>query len=388
MSSSSSVPRDLLTDSVRANLAWLRTMMPAPDGSQGIWERLRLDMDEPRVFRVRPDCSAEAALLFHRAAEHLDEAEFADIGVRMYEFILGMAREDGSFPFYELVVPAGASTDDGASWNLQYPNDHGKLLELLCLLQQRTPHDRFDVTARGIADYLIAGQEEDGSYSLAGVAWPGPCFVAWAVIGLVRYFEYSEDERIRESAIRAIDYLRGQQFPDGRLRTSYEVSGAEAWRPASSETAETLRAFALAQRVLKIDLSQPIAGATAFLDRLTTTDGAIRNCDSASASASLQNDQALTDLVYTAGYALHAWIDTANTTTDGAPSDHAVRLATFLAGIQDPDGSWRGSYDVDRRGWRGRANQRNDIDEGGEFSVYTGWCNATIANGMLRLLER
>ena len=69
----------------------------------------------------------------------------------------------------------------------------------------------------------------------------------------------------------------------------------------------------------------------------------------------------------------------------------AVKLADFLMGIQCTgeshlwDGAWRGAYNVRKGCWSGRANQNNDIDEGGMYSVYTGWCNTTIMQGLLEL---
>jgi hypothetical protein len=69
------------------------------------------------------------------------------------------------------------------------------------------------------------------------------------------------------------------------------------------------------------------------------------------------------------------------------------KLADFLTGIQcsneSPlwDGAWRGSYNLNTRQWEGRADQNNPADEGGEFSVYTGWCAAPIMYGLLMLTE-
>lgn len=390
--------RERFAQSVDANITWLRSMMPAPNGSAGIWERLRLtpdgrDVDEV-VYRVRPDCTAEVALLFLRAEEWSGNADLGRIGRRMYDYLLGMGLEDGTFPFYRMVVPEGRTTTDEGIWDYRYPNDHGKLLELIGFLHDRAPRPAFDGVARGILDHLLAGQSDAGWYTLGGRDGSLPCYQAWATIGVIRMYERTSDEALRRSAARAVDYLRSLQGEDGRITTSYEINRKEAWRPASSETAETLRCFSLAHRILGLDLAEDIAAATSFLDRVTTPDGAIRNCDAACRDAALQNDPSLTDLVYTDGYALHAWLDAADATNDTSYLERAERLAGFLARIQcageDPrwDGAWRGSYDVDNLRWRGRSNQDNPIDEGGELSIYTGWTGATISAGILRLLER
>ncbi len=71
----------------------------------------------------------------------------------------------------------------------------------------------------------------------------------------------------------------------------------------------------------------------------------------------------------------------------------AKKLGRFFIDIQcsaeSPlwDGAWRGSYNVITGKWDGRADQNNPIDEGGMYSVYTGWCNTTIMNGLLYLAE-
>ena len=118
--------------------------------------------------------------------------------------------------------------------------------------------------------------------------------------------------------------------------------------------------------------------------------GAIRNQRPETSGASLQDDSTLTDLVYTDGYALLALQEAYLTTRDGRLLAGATRLADFLARVQcrgeSPrwDGGWRGSLDARSGEPRGRADHRNPIDEGGMYSVYTGWSAATITYGLLR----
>jgi hypothetical protein len=98
-------------------------------------------------------------------------------------------------------------------------------------------------------------------------------------------------------------------------------------------------------------------------------------------------------MVYTNGYGLMAWAEAYRVTGRKAYRDAAVALAGFLASIrcqgENPlwDGAWRGSYDVLRGEWSGRADQQNPLDEGGMYSVYTGWCNMPIATGLLWVSE-
>jgi len=381
-----------IESSVGRTIDWLITMLPAADGSDGIWERIRIDVDQV-VRWVRPDCTAESRELFARAAEVLGRPELGVIANGLGGWLLANQNADGSFPFYTL---EGRDTSDqpfGQGSLTRYPNDHGKTLELLALWSAAGGGDEVSSAADRLAGWIIDEQNDEGWFPMDGREWPGPCMVAWPVAGLTRYAANggAQSAAAADTASRAVSYLTALQQPDGRIRTTYEIHQRENWRPASSETAETLRAFALSQRLLDLDLAPQIAGATAFLTRLTTDDGAIRNCDATCDNASEQNDGSLTDLVYTCGYALHAWLDAWRLTGEAAHLDAATGLGEFLMSIQVDDpgvawhGAWRGSYDVDQKIWRGRANQHNPIDEGGEFSVYTGWCNATIANGLLRL---
>lgn len=373
--------------SVGRAVDWLQTMLPEADGSEGIWERIRIDQDEI-VQWVRPDCTAEARELFASAAGPLGRPELAMTAAGLGDWLLGVQNDEGSFPFYRLHESAPASQQHGANHDTSgtlYPNDNGKVLELLTLWPEgRSAADR-------LAGFLASAQNADGWFPMYGFDRLGPCFVAWPIAGLVRHAAASGDDRSASAARRALDYLTSLQLPDGRMRTTYELQQGENWRPVSSEAAESLRAFSLAHRLLDIDLSAQIEAVAGFLHRLSTDDGAIRNCDDDSLGASQQEDGSLTDLVYTCGYALHGWLDAWRATSDTRHLEAARRLGEFLIGIQvddatvNWDGAWRGSYDIDQRTWRGRANQSNPIDEGGEFSVYTGWTTATIANGLLRL---
>jgi hypothetical protein len=360
-----------------------------PDGSRGIWERIKIDLNQV-VDRVRPDCTAEAWHAFRHAAGLGGRADAGHVADRLLRYLLSRQRPDGAFAFYE-------RTDSTSGWQTDtsdslYPNDNGKTLEMLTYAHRDNPLVvPVDRLAR-LADFLVGRQDGDGRFLREDGSFAGPCYVTWPVIGLARAFSLTQDGRHRAAALLGVRWLAAQQGDDGRLRTSFELTGAEAWRPASSETAEALRAFALTQRLLGEDLNAQIVGAADFLRRLTTPDGAIRNCDRTCLDAALQNDPSLTDLVYTDGYALHAWLDAWRATGDRPHLDAATSLAAFLLSIQTRDGSvawdgaWRGSYDVDRAQWRGRADQRNAIDEGGAYSVYTGWCNATITNGLIRLM--
>ena len=108
-------------------------------------------------------------------------------------------------------------------------------------------------------------------------------------------------------------------------------------------------------------------------------------------NASLNISENLTDLVYTLGFAMNALAEMRKVFPDSDYQMKAEKLAKFLTDIQcdekdfKVDGAWRGAYNLQTGKYDGRCNQNNEIDEGGEFSVYAGWCALPIIFGMIKL---
>lgn len=389
--------RDLLStqlrSAVRDSVAWMRRVMfPVPDGSGGIWERVLVDREVIQYW-VRCDCSAESArALLYLSQEDDDPALRAAAG-KLLGYVLSRQYPSGAFPFFDVVVPPDKDIAYPEPGEGIWPNDNGKILGVLVELGDEFPELDLWGAARKLADYFVASQNEAGWWRLNDIDYPGTCFVTWPLIGLSRLWQRTGVESYRSAALRALAYLKSLQLPNGRVRTSYEISRIENWRPVSSENAMALLAFSVAQQSLAEDLTQEIEACGRFVLSLAADTGAIRNCDAASADASEQNDPDLTDLVYTNGYGLFAFTEAYRATGQTAYRDAAIALARFLASIQcrdeSPlwDGAWRGSYDVVRKEWRGRANHQNPLDEGGMYSVYTGWCAAPITAGLLLALN-
>ena len=126
-----------------------------------------------------------------------------------------------------------------------------------------------------------------------------------------------------------------------------------------------------------------------FVLSLCHKDGGVLNADADSLNASLQENPMICDLVYTEGFALMGFNEAYALTGDERFKNAALKLADFLMNIQckneSPlwDGAWRGTYNAEKKCWDGRANQNNNIDEGGMYSIYTGWCASTIMDGLL-----
>ncbi len=393
---------------VERSLAWLQAMLPAADGSGGVYERYRINIGRVNPW-IRPDCCVEVGRLFYAFGDQYHQPDHRQRGLRLAEFACSLQRTEpgwrnGSFPFYLFRPQEPDEPDIGDAFGIPnlperaWPNDNGKITGHLLWFYEQTGNPAFLGAARRALDYLLRIQAEDGTFSLAEEGeepgFKGADFTAWPTMALIRGALLLQAEDYRQGALRGLTWLRDHQAPSGRMKTSYETCGGEAWRPPSSETAIALKAFAWGARLFEQEwVRSSLEGLAAELLKWQHESGGIRNCDADARTASLQNDPDVTDLVYTDGYALLALLEAYAVTGHQPYLEAATRLADFLAAIQcwgeSPawDGGWRGSYHLEKRAWYGSADQENPLDEGGMNTVYTGWSAAPIACGMLRLLQ-
>lgn len=387
-----------ISDSVERCLQWVESqMLTFNRGTGGVYERIRINIGQ-RVCWTRPDCTSEMArvLLMHHRINGDDSR--MDIYDNFINWLLKVQDTDelsiwyGSFPFYRL-----DGWEDGGTGSARWQNDNGKVLIALLDMYQQTGDERLLESARHLADYWMSIQLADGTYfrrdhAITQALHKGPCFVLWLIAGLEQCAALTGDHRCRDSARKALAYVLSLQQENGRFLTSYELHRSEDWRPVSSENVIAL--FCLS-RVMRFDPSDTVRNALErvlkFVLTLQHGSGAILNCTPDSLGASLQEDPNLCDLVYTEGFALMGLTEGHGVLGDSASLEAAKKLAEFLMRIQcrgeSPlwDGAWRGSYNVAEDCWAGRADQNNPIDEGGMYSVYTGWCNAPIMYGLLKL---
>lgn len=380
---------------------WINTQMLTFDnGYYGIYERIRID-EHIRTNWSRPDCNAEYLRVLYEYDKLTGENKHQALEKNILGFLeRAQDREarsvwKGSMPFY---ITDGYIRENKVDVSL-YQNDNGKILVVMCQLYKTSNDARMLEIAVGLAEYWIKTQQEDGTFGIIDgknvqECRKGPCFVQWLVSGLYLLFDITKDIRYLKSAERGMNYLIPLIMPEGRCKTTYEIIKMEDWRPVSSETAIMLYTLNIAYYISSNpDYLQKIHEVSHFLVSLQHETGAIINCDTNCLDASLQNNMDLCDLVYTQGFALQALIHAFDITKDYKLIESAFKLGDFLAGIQCSgeselwDGGWRGSYNVSTSEWDGRANQNNTIDEGGMYSVYTGWCCTNIVYG-LELLEQ
>lgn len=383
---------DKYIQSVDKCLNWIESQMLSFNrGSVGVYERIRINVNR-RVNWTRPDCNSEIARVYYKRKRH----ESDDVRDNIVNFVLSTQDNDpyscwyGSFPFFlndgEVIAPNGQ-----ARWQ----NDNGKVLIALLDMYDITKDEKFKTAALKLASYWMKIQCPEGffyqnDHGVTQNVKEGPCFVFWMSAGIAMCYGVTGDEKYRECVKRAMDYVLPLQKESGRFTTSYEVNRHEDWRPASSEA--SLAMFCLA-RILKYIPEERYKKAfdkvSDYVFSLQHAEGGIINSDEEGFSASLQDDRMRCDLVYTEGFALMGFNEGYALTGDERYKKAAIRLADFLVAIQchgeSPlwDGAWRGAYHPDKHVWEGRANQNNDIDEGGMYSVYTGWCCSTIMDGLL-----
>jgi uncharacterized protein YyaL (SSP411 family) len=380
---------------------WINAQMLTFDnGYYGIYERIRIDL-HIRTNWSRPDCNAEYMRVLHTYYEITGDSKY----LKLEENLLGWLERTqdkeessiwkGSLPFYLIDGYIREGKVDASI----YQNDNGKVMLIMCQLYRITGDERMLGIAAGLAEYWIKTQQQDGTFGSKDgrnmeECRKGPCFVQWLTCSFYQLYELTRDTRYLESAEKGMTYLVSLLLQNGRSATSYEIIKMEDWRPVSSETAIMLYVLGQAYKVTGKQLYlQKLLPAAEYLLSLQDEIGAIMNCKEDCKAASLQNNIDLCDLVYTQGFALQALIFAFEVTGKGKLLEAANKLGDFLVSIQCGgeselwDGGWRGSYNIVTKEWDGRANQNNTIDEGGMYSVYTGWCCTNIIYG-LELLEK
>jgi uncharacterized protein YyaL (SSP411 family) len=388
-----------LLDSVENCFLWLeKQMFTFNRASWGIYERIRIDENE-RVCLSRPDTASEALKAIYYYKEATKSNRYDDVYENLVKWLEFAIHKDckiaGSFSF--------AFVDGNKRYKCDhslYQNDNGKIIINLLDLYEKTGDDRLKDLVKRTAEFWLSIQREDGTYHKEGIEllqiFPkAPCFVLWMMAAMYKCYQVFKDEKYLQSGRKAFGYIKSIVKGD-RLLTAFETEGTENWRPVSSENAIAIYCLAQAYQCDKNpEILSVLKIICAFVDRLIDEKtGAVVNCTADSISASENNSEEICDLVYTESFALNAFIKMYEVFNDDDYLKKAKKLATWLSDIQckheNPlwDGGWRGSYNIKHERWEGRCNQNNLIDEGGMYSVYTGWTALPIVFGMLKILKK
>jgi hypothetical protein len=160
---------------IRQASQWLDTMLILPDGTQGIYERYRINLRRINPW-VRPDCCIESGRALYVAGQyHGDQAQM-ERGLALASFVCTMQDTsggflDGSFPFYRFQPIMLDERDIGDSFgipdlpNFRWHNDNGKITELILWFYRETGEMRFRETAERVLAYLLRAQGDDGAFT-------------------------------------------------------------------------------------------------------------------------------------------------------------------------------------------------------------------------------
>jgi len=393
-------------DSVRKALSWIENnMLTFDNGLNGVYERIHIEK-RIRTNWVRPDCNAEIARDIALYKIITGDNHYTQIYKNIVNWLIRVQDNDklsawyGTFPFYFIdghILPEYVFGSMGA--HSIFPNDNGKILVCLIDLYRYTKESIFLDSAIKLATYWINIQREDGTFLRNDgrtVNFKGPSFILWLYIGLVMLYKETKEEKYKIAFNKAHDYIENLLLENGRIKTSFEISKTEDWRPVSSEMSIALYAFSRVYDELKdTKYLNDIEKLGKFLLMFQDESGGIVNCknETCDPKLSLQNNSELCDLVYTQGFALIALIYAWKSTMERKYKEAVDKLANFLVNIQCKNesplwnGGWRGSFNVHSWKWDGRANQNNPMDEGGMYSVYTGWSTSNIVYGLLLLSQ-
>lgn len=376
---------------------WVKDKMLTPDdGKFGMYERWRINLGR-RTNWVRPDCNLEMARAMTIYAGLTGSNEYHQIRDNLVNWALSAQSKDsekqhcGGFPFY---LVEGKDMDEGQSLDNLWPNDLGKILRNLCWLYGKLSDERLLNAAKLLADFFLRKLSKDGTFPQADTSYGGICCRLWPAVGLACIYDLTGDVRYADASKFTFEKAMELQKESGRFVTSYEMPNnkgcSEDWRPVSSETSIAMKCFCIAYTIFKDEVYKNVAKkAGQWVLNLQNEDGAIMNsdCSKDSEGSSLQRDD-LTDLVYTNGFALMGFAQMMKH-IDPLYKNAYEKLRDFLIDIQcqgesqDWDGAWRGSYDPARKCWDGSCDMNNELDEGGQYSVYTGWCVAPNTIGIL-----
>ena len=386
-------------NSVEKCFSWIeRNMLSFDRGYWGIYERIRTDVNQ-RVSLCRPDTATECMRAIYSYNKIYTESRMADVYenlIRWLEYAQNDEKSDKNtaFPFYL----TDGWKDFPRGQRYLYQNDNGKIIINLAILYKETGDERLIQMAKRSADWWISIQKEKGYYydaiciNTEGRA-NTPCMHLCMMTAMFALAYATGEEKYLTSGYKAFNCVK-DYIKDGRILTSYELNKSEDWRPVSSENYIALLCFTLCYKYSKDEVFvHAIKQIEEFCNELIDESGAIKNFTDDTISASLNVSENLTDLVYTLGFAMNALAEMAIVFNDKVYERKAKALAKFLISIQcnenNPkvDGAWRGAYNLKLHKYDGRCNQNNEIDEGGEFSVYAGWCALPIVFGMLKIKE-
>ncbi len=389
-----------LIESFDSGLGFLSSMEYSEKDGIGLFERWQINVKKKSPL-VRPDCTAEYCnLLMYLVRNKIrHDSAITQKCVELARWCANGVTENGC-PFGFNIEKNGWESDF-------WINDNSKVLIALINFTQEFENSTASLEVKSsidkLANFILSAQEDDGGfkacYTRSGEWFPP--FVTttiWAALALAYLYQYTKDSQYLDPLNQALEWLYSRIHQNGRMTTTYEMYKGqpfrENWRPPSSESAEfTILAAHIYEQFKSEGSFENLEKVFLWLAGLQAPNGAVRNCDEDSIKASEQNNPNLADFVYTNGYALLGSLMAFKAASSDKYLLFAKKLGEFLVNTQVREdvqwkGSWRGSYDVVKEEWAGRALFGENVEEeGGMYSVYTGWTTVPILTGLSFLYQ-
>lgn len=348
--------------SIENNLRWLKGMLVETDGSGGIWEHLRGQIESDGSQKLaksftRTDCTFESALAFYLGGKFLKQPKYEDIGLNLVRKWLfnpenRFFNDQGVWSWYA-----------GSTYGF-YPDDFGWDVMMLLSFYRFTGDTEF------LKKAIIA--TEQGGIKFMGFAhYDSPAILAY----IYAYTATGEKSYLEKARQRFDSLLARDPMPIRNNYTSDMVSllmplpALIQYFPEYKKTARDI-----ADKILRYQMPcgaiREIGNNRSML-KVSKNDGAIFHRD----------DEYITDQLYTNNFALFTFYNLYKVTGDDFYRNRFLKLADFLVRIQNRGknpqlfGGWLRGFDI--KYWEPYGSNV-DSSYWGVYCMETGWTNAII----------
>ncbi|WP_121614124.1 hypothetical protein [Mesobacillus foraminis] len=393
-----------IEEAVERSIQWFFSsgILPEENGKKGVLENIH-SFTKKRSRDIRPDCSAQTALMFWLYGEYQRDEKWKNVAGNLLQFIFdeGFQDEDPQSPSYGLwkwFQFPGEKPDQ------MFSDDNAWVALVLLYIGRKTENkeyiDRGIRTAKalletqnpnGIRVEVLRGEElrvkGRAAYASSMEANMNPHFQSIVHAAFIQAFLVTDDRAYLDTALKGTIYLL-DHLDD--LEFMY------------SKTAAYSR-FLLALSQLDSLTGDPkvkcgLYDVSNYLLSSVHDQGAVEEKDNPApdrygkedTGVFLHNGEGIADQLYTNNFLAMNWWEAWKASKVEEFLKSHTKLSTFLTNIQihsedkDIDGGWMRSFHLEKNTYFG-----NNGDTGwGPYCIESGWTNAVITTGLLmRLLD-